>query len=121
MLDAFKAAGAFASLMRNKDALPEAMKRVQNNLEQKRIMTDGGGGAVRVTMNGRMRVLEVNVDPALYRATDQASIEMANQIVADAVNTAIARAQEVVGKEVAREAQALGLPAIPGLEKFPGF
>lgn len=121
MFDAFKAAGAFANLMRNKEAVNDAIKRVQATLETKRIVTEGGGGNVRITMNGRMRVLEVEIAPALWAATDETSRAMTNQIIADAVNTAIARAQEVVGKEVQREAQELGLPPIPGLEKFPGL
>ncbi len=119
MFDQFKAVGALANLMRNKEGVQNAVKRVQDGLEAKRIMGEGGGGAVKVTMNGRMRVLEISIDPNMFKAGDAASLKMANQIVTDAVNTAISRAQEIVAKEISREAEAMGLPT-GGLEKLLG-
>jgi DNA-binding protein YbaB len=120
MLEAFRAAGAFANLMRNRDTVAQAVERVKKSLEEKRVTGDGGGGAVRVTMNARGRVLEMQIDSNLWSRTDEESRKMAQQIVADAVNKAIAKAQDAAGKEVAREMQALGLPMIPGLEGIIG-
>ena len=117
MFESLKTAGAFANLMRNREGVQKAIQRVKDNLESKRIMGDGGGGAVKVTVNGRMRVIEVKVDPAMFKTGDAASVAMANQIIADAMNTAITRAQEIAAKEIAREAEAMGLPT-GGLEKL---
>ncbi|MGQ0627543.1 MAG: YbaB/EbfC family nucleoid-associated protein [Phycisphaerales bacterium] len=119
MFESFKAAGALANLMRNKDAVQDAIKRVQANLENMRVVGDGGGGAVKVTLNGRMRVLDVAIDPAMFKSADAASVRMASQIIADATNTAISKAQEVVAKEISREAEQMGLPT-GGLEKLLG-
>jgi len=117
MFENLKAAGALANLMRNKDGLQSAVKRVQDGLEAKRIMCESGGGAVKVTVNGRMKVIDVSIDPALYKSSDGASLSMANQIVVDAMNKAISQAQQVAAKEISREAEAMGLPT-GGLEKL---
>lgn len=121
MLEAFKAAGAFANLMRNKDQIVQAVGRVKSNLEGKKVTGEGGGGAVRVTMNARGRVLDMQIDSNLWARTDEESRKMAQQIVADAVNKAIGKAQEAASKEVKREIESLGLPAIPGLDGLWGM
>jgi DNA-binding YbaB/EbfC family protein len=120
MLEAFKAAGAFANLMRNRDSVVQAVDRVKKSLESKKVTGEGGGGAVRVTMNARGRVLDMQIDSKLWANTDDDSRKMAQQIVADAVNKAIAKAQEAAGKEISREMASLGLPMIPGLEALRG-
>ena len=117
MFESFKAAGALANLMRNKEAVQEAVKRVQDGLEAKRIMSDAGGGAVKVTMNGRMKVLDIAIEPSMFKASDPASLKMAGQLIAEAVNSAITSAQQIVAKEIAREAETMGLPT-GGLEKL---
>jgi DNA-binding protein YbaB len=121
MLEAFKAAGVFANLMRNREQVVQAVGRVRTNLDGKKVTGEGGGGAARVTMNARGRVLDMHIDSKLWANTDEESRKMAQQIVLDAVNKAIAKAQEAAGKEITREMDALGLPEIPGLEKMRGM
>ncbi len=121
MLEAFKAAGAFANLMRNRETVVQAVSRVKTTLDNKKITAEGGGGAVKVTMTGRMRILDLEVDAKMLAPSDEEGLKFTRQIITDAVNKAIAKAQEQAGKEIAQEMSTLGLPSIPGLENLKGI
>ncbi len=124
MFDAFKAMAAISGLMKNKEALQAAGERVKQRLGEIRAEGSAGSGAVRVTVDGRMKVIEVKLDPALVQAVvggSGASVaDLAGSLVAEAMNDATAKAQTMAREELAREAKALGLPDMPGLDKFLG-
>ncbi|MGD9690047.1 MAG: YbaB/EbfC family nucleoid-associated protein [Phycisphaerales bacterium] len=117
MLEAFKAAGVFANLFRNRDQLAALINRVKSSLDGKKVTGEGGGGAVKVVMNGRMRLLEMQIDPKLLAAAGgpAADDQFVRQLITDAVNKAIAKAQDHAAKEIGKEMQELGLPDVPGL------
>lgn len=121
MLDAFKMAGTLAGLMKNKEAIKAAAERVKSRLSDVRATGTAGGGAVSVTVSGQMKVLRVELSPALAQHMgDMGSRTMAESLIAQAMNDALAQAQALAQKELAKEAEALGLPNIPGLEGMLG-
>jgi len=122
MFDSFKAAGAIAGLMKNKEGLKQAGERVKQRLGELRALGSAGGGAVSVTVNGQMNVLEVSLSPALAAnlTSDVPSRAMAETLIAEAVNDALRQAQQMAHREIKKEADALGLPNIPGLETLLG-
>lgn len=117
MLDAFKAAGAIAQLMKNKDGLREAGERVKRKLADLRCVGSAGGGAVRVTVSGEMRVLDVHMEPAAAGAvaSDPGARTMVQQLIIEATNQAIERAKQAAQQELAREAEAMGLGDLVGV------
>lgn len=119
MFDQLKALGAITQLLRNKDALLETAERLRRELDQHRIQTEAGGGAAKVTMSGKMQIISLELDPKMISLGDDRGRRMAQQIIADAVNTAVQRAQQHLGKRISEEANAAGLP-ISGLEKLMG-
>ncbi len=122
MFDSFKVFSALAGLMKNKEAVQAAADRIKIRLGELRAVGDAGSGAVRVTVDGRMQVLDVALDPALIQALAGpagASVSaLAGSLIADATNTALRQAQTQAREELAKEARALGLPDLPGLDKF---
>lgn len=121
MLDAFKMAGQLAGLMKNKEAIKGAAERVKGRLAEVRATGTAGGGAVTVTVSGQMKVLRVELSPALAQHLgDAGSRGMAEGLIAHAMNDALAQAQGLAQKELAKEAEALGLPGMPGLEGLLG-
>lgn len=118
MLDSLKLAGTLAGLMKNKDAVRTAGERVKAALAEVRATGAAGGGAVTVTVDGKMKVLRVELSPALagYMTSDAASKAAAEGLIAEAVNDAMTRAQAQAQQIITKEAQAMGLPEIPGLE-----
>jgi len=120
MFDQLKTLGAVAALLKDKDRLKEAGERIQRKLELMSITGAAGGGAVRVTIDGKLRVKSVHLDPAFasgLAAGDQSRV-MGEALIAEAISDALGRAQEMIRAEAEREARELGLPAMPGLDKF---
>lgn len=122
MLDQFKAMGAVAGLMKNKEKLREVGERFQATLERINVTGSSGGGAVRVSVSGKLRVTDVHLDPALIAGlgTGEGGRAMAQALVAEAANDALQRAQAVIREEADRLARELGLPELPGMDRLFG-
>lgn len=123
MFDQLKAMGAIAGLMKDKERLREAVERFKDKTARLRVTGEAGGGAVRVTVSGQLRVTEVFLDPALIAGLQagDGGRTMAQALIRDATNDALTRVQALVHDELNREAQSLGLPAMPGLGSMLGL
>lgn len=123
MFDSLKAAGALAGLMKNKEALKASGDRIKQRLSELRAAGGSGGGAVRATVSGDMKLITVTLEPAvcmgLASGSDQAR-EQVQQLIVEAVNNASDIAKSMAQREIAKEAEALGLPNMPGLEGLLG-
>ena len=121
MLDKLKAMQALGSLMKNKEQLTEAGDRIKSKMESMRIDGQSGGGACRAVVNGKMKLLDLTLDPALLAgmAVDEKTKELATTLIKDAINDATENAQRQVQQLIAREADELGLgdlaPQLTGL------
>lgn len=116
MFDKLKAMGALASLMKDKDKLKAAGQRIKDTAAATRATGEGGGGAVRVTVDGKMHVVSVELQPALVSgmAADDRTRELAGDLIAEAANNAMASAQAKMRVVIEKEARDLGLPDMPG-------
>jgi DNA-binding YbaB/EbfC family protein len=97
-----------AELMRNAGKLRDSFQ----SLGQLEVEGSSGGGSVTVKVNGRLEVVSVRIDPKLVAERDA---ELLEDLVAAAVNAAIAKAREGAAKSIASLAG--GLPA----NLFSGF
>lgn len=115
MFDKLKAMGALAALMKDKDKIREAGERIKSAAAEVRGYGVGGGGAVRATVDGRMKVLAIELEPPLVAgmAADDKTRELAGSLIAEAVNDALAKAQMKMKEVLDKEARELGLPEIP--------
>lgn len=115
MFDKFKTMGALASLMQNKEKIREAGERIKSAAAEVRGYGVGGGGAVRATVDGRMKVLAIELEPPLVAgmAADEKTRALAGTLIAEAVNDAMAKAQMKMKEVLDKEARELGLPEIP--------
>src|SRR2546427_11722947 len=92
MFDALRAAGSVAGLLKNKEALAAAGERIKRRLGEVRAQGASGGGAVRATASGDMRLIALAFDPAVLAGlspTDPSSREMAERLIVEAVNNAM--------------------------------
>jgi DNA-binding protein YbaB len=111
MFDKLKAMGAVASLLKDKDRIREIGARLKQRAEETRAAGEAGSGAVRVTVNGQMKVLEVELTPALVAgmAADERTRALAGSLIADAVNQATTTAQMMMKSVIDQESRELGL------------
>lgn len=121
MFDKLKAVQAIGSLMKNKEQLAEAGERVKAQLETLRVDGEAGSGACRAVVNGKMKLIDLTLEPALLAgmAVDEKTRELATALIKDAINDATTKAQDRVQAIIAKEAEELGLgdlaPQLSGL------
>lgn len=120
MFDQFKNLQGLAGILKNADQFREQFKQLNEELARHRIDAETGGGAVRVTVSGGLRVISIEVDPTmlgtlvnLENADDR---DLAQQLIAGAVNAALEKAKQHVSEEMTKRAQEMGLPIPPGTD-----
>lgn len=78
--------------------------QVQKVLNARRFEATSGGGMVRATVTGALRVVAIDIEEAFFRAGDK---DMIQDLAAAAINAAIGKAQEGANEEFLRMQQAL--------------
>ncbi|MBK9188275.1 MAG: YbaB/EbfC family nucleoid-associated protein [Phycisphaerales bacterium] len=112
MFDKFKSVSALAGLMANQDKLKDSARKIREQMERTQFEGVGGQGAARAFVTGSMRVLRVELSPALLSGmnADPRTRDLASGLIADAVNDAIGQAQARLKETFNAHAKELGLP-----------
>jgi nucleoid-associated protein EbfC len=99
------------------NALLETAQRIQNEVSRlkdelgnRTVEGETGGGLIRCVSNGRGELLSLDVDPALL---DVGKKKMLQDLIVGAVNLATDRAKTLAQEELAKATG--GLPIPPGL------
>jgi hypothetical protein len=118
VLDNLKSMANVAGLLKDLPKIKQRMAALKDRLGAQTVTGETGGGAVRVTATGLLRVVSIDVDPAmlagLVDSTDPQDKAMAEGLIVGAVNMALQKARELAEKEAAAAAAELGLPFPPG-------
>ena len=77
--------------------LQHEVQRIQETLRHREAEATVGGGMVTARVNGQLQVLTIEIDP---QAVDPRDVEMLQDLIASAVNQAIARAQQMMQEEM---------------------
>jgi DNA-binding YbaB/EbfC family protein len=109
----FNQLGMLAELMRNAGKLRDSVQ----SLGQLEVEGSSGGGAVTVKVNGRLEVVSVRIDPKLVADADA---ELMEDLIAAAVNAALAKAREAAAKSLASVTGGLPLNLFPDVEGAAG-
>ena len=94
------------------------MDEIKMRLGDMTVSAETGGGAVKVTANGLLRVVSINLDQSLIiglvdpRNPDDRVV--AEDLIVGAVNAALQKARELAEREMAAAAGEMGLPLPPG-------
>ena len=112
MFDQFK---NMAYLMKNAGQIREDAERLKEELKQKTVTGESGGGAVRVTVNGHGHVLRVHLEQPLLIGLAGDDKPMVEELIASASNDAVTKLKRMVADEIRK---ATGGMDIPGLESL---
>jgi len=102
-------------ILKQAQNMQSKMQKTQEELVNITVEGSSGGGMVKVTANGKMEILSINIDPEVINGDDK---EMLEDLIAAAVNQAIKNAQTKANEEVQKITGGLNLPGnfkIPGL------
>ena len=113
MFDALKNLGSLPGLMAKAREMQDKMAAVQEELGQKSVSADAGGGLVEATCNGRRELVRVRIDKSRVDLNDT---EMLEDLIVAAVRSAQDKAVDLAKAEMQRVASEMGVP--PGM--LPG-
>ncbi len=88
------------------------LKQAQDNLELITVSGEAGAGMVRATVNGKKKLLSVEIDPSIVSPGEKFLLQ---DLVVAAVNKAMEEA-ELKAKEELRKSTEGILPNIPGMD-----
>jgi DNA-binding YbaB/EbfC family protein len=101
--------GQIGQLMQQAQRMQEDMKRAQEEIAKLEVTGSAGGGLVNVTMSGAHEVRKVAID----RQTFADDPEMAEDLVAAAINDAVNKVAEASRNKMGNATAGMSLP--------PGF
>ncbi len=99
--------GGMGNLMKQAQKLQEDMKRAQEELAQKEITGQSGGGLVSVVLTGRHEAKRVSIDASLL-GEDK---DMLEDLIAAAINDAVHKIEQTSQQSLSGMTTGLGLPA----------
>jgi len=105
-----------SNMMKQLQKMQEKMAQVQEQLEQKIVIGEAGGGMVKVTANGKQSILKIQIDKEVVNPSD---IGMLEDLIVAATNKALEDSGKMAQEEMARVTSGV-LPNIPGLN-LPGM
>ncbi|MEA1996176.1 MAG: YbaB/EbfC family nucleoid-associated protein [Gemmatimonadota bacterium] len=96
-----------AQLLKQAQQMQGKFKKMQVELENKKVEATSGGGMVRAVVNGRQELLQLRIDPEVV---DPKDVEMLEELVAAAVNNAMEKAREILSEEMSKVTGGISLP-----------
>ena len=104
--------GNMTQLLKQARDVQKKIEEVQNELDDLTIEADSGGGMVKVVVNGKQQILELNIEPDALKEDK----ELLEDLIISAVNNALAQSlEESQSRMNAVTGNMLGGMNIPGL------
>ncbi|MGQ9922095.1 MAG: YbaB/EbfC family nucleoid-associated protein, partial [Desulfobacca sp.] len=95
--------------MKQAQKLQSKMLEMQEELGNRTVAAQVGGGMVEVVANGRQEILSLRIDPEVVNADDT---EMLQDLILAAVNDALNRSREMVSAEMAKLTGGMKIPGL---------
>lgn len=97
-------------MMKQARKMQEQLAAAEDNLKTQTVDTSAGGGMVKVTMTGDMKIENITIDPD---ACDPEDVEMLQDMIMAAVNEAIRSVGELANKQMGAITGGLNIPGMP--------
>jgi hypothetical protein len=92
-----------AQMMQNKIA------RVQEEVALKTVSANSGGGMVTVVANGKQEIVTLKIEP---QVVDPKEVEMLQDLVVAAINSALKASQDMVNQEMSKVTGGMQIPGL---------
>ncbi len=106
--------GGMQGMLKQVQKMQAEMERVQQELANKTVTEESGGGMVKATVNGKKEVVSLEIDNEIVQSGDK---EMMEDLIVAAVNKAL----DAAGKMAEEELGAVTRGMIPPGMNIPGF
>ena len=99
--------GNMGNMMKQMQKMQKQMEDMQAELDVKEVEASSGGGAVKVTVNGKKEVLNIVIEESVV---DPEDIEMLQDLVMAAVNEALRKAEDMMTNEMKKVTGGMNIP-----------
>jgi len=106
--------GGMQGMLKQVQKMQAEMARVQEELKNKTVSEESGGGMVKATVNGQKELIKLEINDEVINVEDK---EMLEDLIVAAVNKAIESAGRMAEEELAKVTQGM----IPPGMNIPGF
>lgn len=89
--------------------MQEQLLQAQERAQETEVSTSAGGGAVKVTATGAMRITSLTIDP---EAVDSEDVEMLQDMILAAVNDALESAEQTASQQLSAITGGLNIPGL---------
>lgn len=96
-------------LFKQAQALQERLQQVQADAAARTVEATAGGGMVTATVNGRLELTALRIEPAALEGGD---VELLQDLVIAAVNKALSTMQQQMADEMSKLTGGLKLPGM---------
>ena len=103
--------GDLMGMMKQAKELQARMEAMQQEVAALEVDGSGGGGLVRVTMNGKGEMRKISIDPSLMKPEEA---EIVEDLIVTACNDARAKAEAALAEKMRSMTGGLQLP--PGMK-----
>ncbi|MGM9653505.1 MAG: YbaB/EbfC family nucleoid-associated protein [Eubacteriales bacterium] len=99
-------------MIRQAQKMQEDIAALQEELDAREYSVSAGGGAVTVTITGKMEIKTIEIKPEVV---DPEDIETLSDILVAAVNEAIKKVSDTNNEEMSKITGSMNIPGIPGM------
>ena len=99
----------FMGLMKQAAQLQSKMQALQAELDTIEVEGSAGGGMVKATVNGRLELLRIHIEPSVLQGGDA---QMLEDLIIAAVNQGIRAAQQQMADEMSKLTGGLKIPGL---------
>ncbi len=101
--------GNMNNMMKQMQKMQKKMEELQAQIDATEIEATAGGGAIKVVVNGKKEVLDIEIDPSVVDPDD---VEMLQDLVMAAVNEALRKAEDFSANEMKKITGGMNIPGL---------
>ncbi len=98
-----------SGMMKQAQKLQAKMMAMQEELGNRTVTAQAGGGMVEAVVNGRQELLSLHIDPEVVAPED---VEMLQDLIQAAVNEALNRARDMMAQEMSKLTGGMQIPGL---------
>ena len=103
------AGGNMNNMMKQMQKMQKKMEEVQAAVDATELEATAGGGAIKVLVNGKKEVLDIQIDPSVV---DPEDVEMLQDLVIAAVNEGLRKAEDFAANEMKKVTGGMNIPGM---------
>lgn len=104
-------ANRMGDVLQQAQQLQAKLAQIQEEAGKKTVDASAGGNMVRATVNGKLELVSLRIDPAVTSTED---VDMLQDLVMAAVNEGIRKAQQMMATEMGKVTGGLKIPGLTG-------